>query len=162
MNEKSSGSRSRKQRLTAGGTRCADHVTPLYPQKLALTSPTGGGHSVGIVRVRTKATEFVFCSLLHRNAKLRTSKDCTLLFHLTQPHIQHYNLSVDITTVKSEHLRSTVQGNSKKDVSTLKLAFTVGSMESNFLGVLQALDAKSQDTRRFHTAFLPKAFLPYI
>ena len=60
LNEKSSGSRSRKQRLTAGGTRCADHVTPLYPQKLALTSPTGGGRSVGIVRVRTKATEFSF------------------------------------------------------------------------------------------------------
>jgi len=40
------------------GTRCADHVTPLYPQKLALTSPTGVGRSVGIVRVRTKATEF--------------------------------------------------------------------------------------------------------
>jgi len=45
------------------GTRCADHVTPLYPQKLALNSPTGGGRSVGIVRVRTKATEFV-CFLL--------------------------------------------------------------------------------------------------
>ena len=43
------------------GTRCADHVTPLYPQKLALISPTGGGgRSVGIVRVRTKATEFSF------------------------------------------------------------------------------------------------------
>jgi len=32
-------------------------VTPLYPQKLALTSPTGGGRSVGIVRSLTKATE---------------------------------------------------------------------------------------------------------
>jgi len=42
------------------GTRCADHVTPLYPQKLALISPTGGGRSVGIVRSRTKATEFSF------------------------------------------------------------------------------------------------------
>jgi len=65
--KKSSGSRSRKQRLTAVGTRCADHVTPVYPQKLALTSPTSGGRSVGIVRVRTKATEFSFsfsCSLL--------------------------------------------------------------------------------------------------
>ena len=60
MNEKSSGSTSRKQRLTAVGTRCVDHVTPLYPQKLELTSPTGGGRSVGIVRVRTKATEFSF------------------------------------------------------------------------------------------------------
>ena len=36
------------------GNRCADHVTPLYPQKLALTSSTGGGRSVGIVRSRTK------------------------------------------------------------------------------------------------------------
>ena len=41
------------------GNRCADHVTFLYPQKLALTSPTGGGRSVGIVRSRTKATELV-------------------------------------------------------------------------------------------------------
>jgi len=30
---------------------------------LALTSPTGGGRSVGIVRVRTKATEFSLVSL---------------------------------------------------------------------------------------------------
>ena len=55
--KKSSGSRSIKQRLTAVGTRCADRVTPLYPQKLAVNSPTGGGRSIGIVRVRTKATE---------------------------------------------------------------------------------------------------------
>jgi len=39
-------------------------VTPLYPQKLALTSPTGSGRSVGIVRSRTKATEF-FIHHLH-------------------------------------------------------------------------------------------------
>jgi hypothetical protein len=31
----------------------------LYPRKLALTSPTSGGHSVGIVRSQNKATEFV-------------------------------------------------------------------------------------------------------
>jgi hypothetical protein len=30
----------------------------LYPQKLALTSSTSGGRSVGIVRLLTKATEF--------------------------------------------------------------------------------------------------------
>jgi len=45
------------------GTRCANHVTPLYPQKLALTSPTGGGRSVGMVRSRTKATEFLSSEL---------------------------------------------------------------------------------------------------
>jgi len=39
-------------------------VTPLYPQKSALTSPTGGGRSVGIVRVRTKATEFSLVRLV--------------------------------------------------------------------------------------------------
>jgi hypothetical protein len=32
----------------------------LYPQKLAPTLPTSGGRSVGIVRSRTEATEFVF------------------------------------------------------------------------------------------------------
>ena len=58
MNKKSSGSRSRKQSLRAVGTRCADHATPLYPQKLALTSPTCSGRSVGIVRSRTKTTEY--------------------------------------------------------------------------------------------------------
>jgi hypothetical protein len=31
-----------------------------YLQKLALTSPTSGGCSIGIVRSRTKATEFGF------------------------------------------------------------------------------------------------------
>ena len=52
----------------AVGIRCADHVTPLYPQKFALTSPTGGGRSVGIVRSRTKATEFlVIFSVMNKN-----------------------------------------------------------------------------------------------
>jgi hypothetical protein len=32
----------------------------LYQQKLALTSPTGGGHSVGIVCSRIQAPEFSF------------------------------------------------------------------------------------------------------
>ena len=49
---------------TAVGNRCADHVTPSIRKKLALTSPTGGGRSVGIVRSRTKATEFSFNSVV--------------------------------------------------------------------------------------------------
>ena len=48
------------------GIRCTDHVTPLYPQKLALTLPTGGGRSVIVVRSRTKATEFSLVSFMGR------------------------------------------------------------------------------------------------
>jgi hypothetical protein len=33
----------------------------LYQQKLSLTSPTSSGRPVDIVRLRTQATEFVFC-----------------------------------------------------------------------------------------------------
>jgi hypothetical protein len=50
--------RSRKPSLTAVGIRCADHATPSTRKRLALTSPTSGGRSVGIVRLRTTATEF--------------------------------------------------------------------------------------------------------
>ena len=60
------------------GIRCAGHVTPLYPQKLALTSPTGGGRSVGIVRSQTKATEFFFSAiekLLQYSVKLEELTD---------------------------------------------------------------------------------------
>jgi hypothetical protein len=37
-----------------------EKVKKIYKKKLEITSPTGGGRSVGIVRVRTKATEFSF------------------------------------------------------------------------------------------------------
>jgi hypothetical protein len=45
-------------------------MTPLSPQKLALTSPTGGGRSVGIVRSRTKAMRpwslvYVYIHIFH-------------------------------------------------------------------------------------------------
>ena len=57
------------------GTRCADHVTPLYPQKLTLTSPTGGGRSVGIVRVRTKATKLSLVLVTWRHFKICQSNE---------------------------------------------------------------------------------------
>jgi hypothetical protein len=53
-----------KVEITAVGIRRTDHSTPLYPQKLALTWPTSGGRSAGIVRSRTKATELLLLLLL--------------------------------------------------------------------------------------------------
>jgi hypothetical protein len=38
----------------------------LYPQKLALTSPTSGGRPVGIVHLRTKTTEFLTLEIFKR------------------------------------------------------------------------------------------------
>jgi hypothetical protein len=55
---KSSSFRSRKSILTAVGDPLRWSRDTFYPQKLAITSPTCGGHSVGIVCLRTKATEF--------------------------------------------------------------------------------------------------------
>jgi hypothetical protein len=55
------------------GIRCADHATFSIRKKLALTSPTSGCRSVGIVPSRTEATEFflfvfelqpIYCSLI--------------------------------------------------------------------------------------------------
>jgi hypothetical protein len=58
----SSGSRI-ENREYARGDQLLSPRDILYPQELALTSPTSGGRSVDIVRLRTKATEFVclFC-----------------------------------------------------------------------------------------------------
>jgi hypothetical protein len=52
-----------KTENTVVGIRCADYATPICPQKLAPTSPTSGGLSVGIVRLWTKATEILVISL---------------------------------------------------------------------------------------------------
>jgi hypothetical protein len=46
----------------------------LYPQKLALTSPTSGGLSVGVVRSRTKATEFFFFVMVNEWKRIQGCK----------------------------------------------------------------------------------------
>jgi hypothetical protein len=47
-----------KTENTAVGIRHADPVAPSIHKKLAITSQTSGGHSVGIVHSRTQTTEF--------------------------------------------------------------------------------------------------------
>jgi hypothetical protein len=46
-------------RFTKRAIKLTEHATHLYPQKLAVTLPTSGGHSVGTVRSWTQATELV-------------------------------------------------------------------------------------------------------
>jgi hypothetical protein len=48
----------KKTVIMAVGICHADHATPLYPQKLTLTSPTSSSRSVSMVCSRTKAMDF--------------------------------------------------------------------------------------------------------
>jgi hypothetical protein len=54
LERNNSGSCLKKNENTAVGICCTDHSTPSIPKRLALTSPTIGGLSVGIVRSLTK------------------------------------------------------------------------------------------------------------
>jgi hypothetical protein len=47
-----------KTENTAVGIRHADHVALSIRKTLAITSPTSGGRSVGIILLRTQTTEF--------------------------------------------------------------------------------------------------------
>jgi hypothetical protein len=60
-----------KPQNKAVGIRRADYVTHLYSLKLELALPTSGGDSVGIVRSRTQATEFVLCVRGNRKLRIR-------------------------------------------------------------------------------------------
>ena len=73
------------------GNRCANHVTPLYPQKLAVTSPTGGGRSVGMVRSRTKATEFSLVLVFqHTTGMTHLSTLTDLFYYFTSSIVVHF------------------------------------------------------------------------
>jgi hypothetical protein len=43
------------------------HRGTLFPKKLALTSPTSGGPSVGIVRSQTQATKFLVYTSIRKS-----------------------------------------------------------------------------------------------
>jgi hypothetical protein len=54
LNEKVAAPVKKTELTTGGGGGSVALTTRHYPQKLALTSPTSGGRSVGVVRLRTK------------------------------------------------------------------------------------------------------------
>jgi hypothetical protein len=60
LERNSSGSGIENRDYSRRGSASLTTRHPLYPQKLALTSPTSVGGSVVIVSSRTRATEFVF------------------------------------------------------------------------------------------------------
>jgi hypothetical protein len=71
----------KKTELTTGGIRCTDHATPSILKKLALTSPTSGGRSVGIVRLRTKGHGvFLLFKEIKKSVKCSQFGRCTLGF----------------------------------------------------------------------------------
>jgi hypothetical protein len=67
LDRKSSGSGLENRDYGRRRSARADYATHLYPQKLALTSPTRDGHSVRIVHSRTQATECFFLCLFKCN-----------------------------------------------------------------------------------------------
>jgi hypothetical protein len=58
LERKSMGSGLEKRDYSRRGS-AADYATPLYAQKLALTSSSRGGRSGGIIRLQTKVTELL-------------------------------------------------------------------------------------------------------
>jgi hypothetical protein len=61
----------------------------LYPQKLALTSPTSGSRSFGIVRSRNEATEFSFSFYVMKHWKVKKVK-CLCLSNLSPTSMKMY------------------------------------------------------------------------
>jgi hypothetical protein len=79
----------------------------LYPQKLALTSPTSGGRSVGIVRSRTEATEF---SSVQDTAWTGFLATITFLHNRVNAACNSEVLCVMVQTDSCSRLRFTIQG----------------------------------------------------
>jgi hypothetical protein len=67
----------------------------LYLQKLALTSPTCGGHSASIVRLPTKTTEFFFNMSIHMRTSVALSQLNVFYSHSSFKSICHRLVSCD-------------------------------------------------------------------
>jgi hypothetical protein len=71
----------KKTEITALEIRCADHATFCICKKLALSSPTSSGRSIGVVSLRISATELCFvCHLEVGMEYLRGFLDYSAIF----------------------------------------------------------------------------------
>jgi hypothetical protein len=88
----------------------------LYPQKLALTSPTSGGRSVGMVRLRAKASEFVFFRQHVWNKQSLTNSDTLAMkmrvfvtLQLLMKDMQHIKRCEIMTLLNSNKFNSLIK-----------------------------------------------------
>jgi hypothetical protein len=105
----------------------------LYPQRLALTSPTSGSRSVGIVRLRTTATEFGYSLIII------STDDCISSMEIKSKNKIVCRFKVSLGEVGFENV---------KWVNCLRIAFTV----LNLAALLPELEISCQVTLkpRFH------------
>jgi hypothetical protein len=83
-----------ERKSSGSGLENRDYATSLYPQKLALTSPTNGGRSVGIVRSRTQTTEL---NDLHFNLLYTRLQNLDILFL-----VNVFKIKIDSCPIKDD------------------------------------------------------------
>jgi hypothetical protein len=88
----------KKIQITAVGIRSADHTTPLYSLKLALTSTASGGCSVGIVSSRTQAMEFNNSHVRRPLRREDGSVTCIAFTYLSESRRTRYHIQGDSYT----------------------------------------------------------------
>jgi hypothetical protein len=100
-----------------------------YAQKLALTSPTSGGRSVGIVRSQTQATEFSFtCVCL----QFMNNNLTMMLFCLDIDSVINYQIDKHVMLV---HEGSMARVRSKKDFLIISLELSNCILSKRFYHV---------------------------
>jgi hypothetical protein len=96
-------SSAKKTEITGLGIRHAGSVAPSNPQTLALTSPTSGGRSIGIVHSRPQATEFVVCKLFCRSTFCKTRYMKSLKYQL------YVHCTISTSVIKHSSLNITTK-----------------------------------------------------
>jgi hypothetical protein len=138
LGRKSSGSGLESREYGRRGLSCCPRGT-CYPQKLAPTSPTSGGRSVGIVRSRTQATEFSFLVYLNTwpGDLLRWPRDTLYQQKLALASLTSCGRSVGIVrsrTLATEFFFSLSQHmarNSTRNLSSTKQNVTSGTKRTS-------------------------------
>jgi hypothetical protein len=119
----------------------------LYPQRLAVTSPTYGGRSVGILRLRTKVTEF---SLSHIKFQRHVGKClwntylncafialCKLDFIIIPKIGVEWQLLVEVSHIRFQHSlwNGLLDGWNSSFIVAYKLDFVINVTENRYFPI---------------------------